>query len=279
MNQLAISIILFLSFCLLLSVLWALIHGIKTRTQLPRYVAEQLPEELMARLDHLISWRYVNYLDHKLFVLGKRQNGVYIYLAQMAALLLSLPLAFFMLSGGPGQIALWVVLLLAIVSAPLLYIQGQLMRKKEHFLSAFSFFLDLLKLCLTSGASLNQGLKLCSVVRINPFLSHNLQRLIDDLEQGNHFEAAWSDFGQRCDEPEVDAFVFAILQAHKQGLSLAPILTQQSRRIKTVLFVQAEKKALSLPTKLIFPILFFIFPTTFIVITFPLALNLLENLS
>lgn len=278
MSQFTIALILFLSFCLLLSVLWLLIDRVNSKTRLPRYVREQLPEDLLARLDHVISWQYVNYLDHKLFVLGKKQIGVYVYLAQMAALLLALPLAFIMAPAGVAQLALATGLCAGIVALPWLYLHGQLMRKKEHFLSAFSFLLDLLKLCLTSGASLNQGLKLCTVVQINPFLSQNLQRLIDDLEQGSHFEAAWSDFGRRCDEPEVDAFVFAILQAHKQGLSLASILTQQSRRIKTVLFVQAEKKALALPTKLIFPILFFIFPTTFIVITFPLALNLLENL-
>lgn len=278
MNQFIILLLLFISFCLLFSLLWAGLLRLRQSANLSVMQLRRIQEALLTRLDHLISWKYVNYLDRKLFVLGRAPYGVYIYLIQIGFVLLFLPLAIVMLDSFLYQFLVAVFIILLAGALPTAYLHAALNREKDNFLTAFGFFLDLLKLCLTSGASLNQSLKLSSDIELSKFLAVNIQHLIDDLEQGTAYAQAWSAFGRRCDEAEVDAFVFAVLQAHKQGMSLATILQQQSERIKTVLFVQAEKKALALPTKLIFPILVFIFPTTFIVISFPLLLNLLGSL-
>lgn len=234
-------------------------------------------DKLLIHLDHIISWKYVNYINKKLFVLGYKEHGVIIYLMQIVIAVFLLPLSYFLLESIYTQLVFIIFSLLLVAVLPIGYVHQLLAQQKKGFLTAFGFFLDLLRLSLTSGASLNQSLKLSACVDMNAFLLKHIQQLIEDLEQGSGFAHAWSAFAQRCDESEVDAFVFAILQAHKQGMSLAAILEQQSQRIKTVLFIQAEKKALALPTKLIFPVLVFIFPTTFIVISFPLVLNLLSQ--
>src|SRR5690625_666564 len=228
-------------------------------------------------LNYIISWRYIELLNSRFYLLNIKQSALNIYMVQIVLLLFGSVLLLFFTSGLLFFFALFSLWFALVFLLPIFYLNSLIAKKKENLLSAFSFFLDLLSLCLGSGASINQSLKVSSSFSRCPFLLENIHFLIDQLEQGVPSEQAWTKFSQRCDQEDVRAFVFAVLQAQKQGLSLTEVLQQQSQRIKTVLFTQAEKKALALPTKLIFPILVFIFPITFIVIAFPLVYGLLEN--
>lgn len=232
---------------------------------------------LSAYLYHLISWRYINLLDRKAAFLGISVSGLKVYWGQLAFSLIAAVLILFWGFNFIAGLLLWLGVTALCFVLPLMYFNQQAAKRKQGFLDAFSFLLDLLALNLSAGVSLNQSLKLANTHSQSSFLHGNVQQLIQALEQGLAVEKAWKDFAQRCDHTEVDAFVFAILQAHRQGLALQQVLQQQARQIKLVIYTAAEKKALALPTKLIFPIVVFIFPITFIVIAFPLLYGMLEQ--
>lgn len=59
-----------------------------------------------------------------------------------------------------------------------------------------------------------------------------------------------------------------MIQAERTGASLGPVLRAQSDQLRSARFLKAEKMAMEAPVKLLGPLIMFIFPTTFMVITF-----------
>lgn len=226
---------------------------------------------------HLISWRYINLVERKAAFIGLSLPGVRLYFSQLAFSFLVAIYGVYQDFHLIGWVFIWMTATAACFLLPLFYFNQQAAKLKQGFLDAFSFLLDLLALNLSAGMSLNQSLKIANTHSESIFLQENVQQLIHALEQGVPVEQAWREFAERCDQEDVNAFVFAVLQAHRQGLALQRVLHQQARQIKVVIYTAAEKKALALPTKLIFPIMVFIFPITFIVIAFPLVYGMLAQ--
>ena len=66
-----------------------------------------------------------------------------------------------------------------------------------------------------------------------------------------------------------------MIQAERMGSSMANVLRVQAEQRRNERFQRAEKKAMQAPVKLIFPLIVFIFPVTFIVLGFPIAMKFL----
>jgi tight adherence protein C len=73
------------------------------------------------------------------------------------------------------------------------------------------------------------------------------------------------------------SFVNTVVQAEKMGSSLAHILKIQAEQRRQERFQRAEKKAMEAPVKLIGPLVLFIFPTTFIILAFPIVMKFLRE--
>ncbi|HLR29671.1 MAG TPA: type II secretion system F family protein [Paenalcaligenes sp.] len=237
----------------------------------------QIITKLTPYLQHFVSWRYINLIERKAAFNGISLSGIKLYFSQLGFSFLVAVFGVYQNFHLIGWMLIWAITTALCFLLPLFYFNQLASKRKQGFLDAFSFLLDLLALNLGAGMSLNQSLKIANAHSESIFLQGNIQQLIHALEQGVAVERAWRDFAQRCDQEDVNTFVFAVLQAHRQGLALQRVLRQQARQIKAVIYTTAEKKALALPTKLIFPIMFFIFPITFIVIAFPLAYGMLAQ--
>ena len=68
--------------------------------------------------------------------------------------------------------------------------------------------------------------------------------------------------------------VSALVQGEMMGSSIGPILRAQSEQRRTERFQRAEKLALEAPVKMLGPLIMCIFPCTFIVIGFPIVMQL-----
>jgi len=80
---------------------------------------------------------------------------------------------------------------------------------------------------------------------------------------------------ERLDSREIHSFTSALAQAERTGASLGQTLRIQADQRRTERFQRAEKLALEAPVKLVFPLVAFIFPTTFIVLGFPIVMKFL----
>lgn len=73
------------------------------------------------------------------------------------------------------------------------------------------------------------------------------------------------------------ALVGAVVQAERMGSGLAKSLRFQSEQRRSERFQRAEKQAMEAPVKLVFPLLVFIFPVTFIVLGFPIVMKFVQE--
>jgi tight adherence protein C len=101
--------------------------------------------------------------------------------------------------------------------------------------------------------------------------------VLRDMRSGVQRAKALQRMAERLDIQEVTSFVNAVVQAEKMGSSLAGVLRIQAEQRRNERFQRAEKKAMEAPVKLVGPLVIFIFPTTFMVLAFPIFMKFLNE--
>lgn len=101
--------------------------------------------------------------------------------------------------------------------------------------------------------------------------------VLRDLRSGITRAKALQRMSERLEIQEVTSFVNAVVQAEKMGSSLAGVLRIQAEQRRNERFQRAEKKAMEAPVKLVGPLVIFIFPTTFMVLAFPIIMKFLRQ--
>jgi tight adherence protein C len=71
----------------------------------------------------------------------------------------------------------------------------------------------------------------------------------------------------------VRSFVQAVIQADEYGIAIGRVLRVQAKTLRLRRRQRAEQQAMKLPVKVLFPLLFFIFPVLFIAILGPAVIN------
>jgi tight adherence protein C len=134
--------------------------------------------------------------------------------------------------------------------------------------------IDLLVLCLESGASLGTALKLTHDKSASGPLQKLLAGVLQQMRAGRGRSAAFREAMEQFDLPAITGLMTALIQADARGMSLGPVLRSQSTQCVAERFVKAERAAMQAPVKLLLPLLLCIFPCTFIVIAVPIAARL-----
>ncbi len=157
---------------------------------------------------------------------------------------------------------------------PLHQLKRRARERQLHMLREFPFLLDMTTLCVEAGLNL-QGALIQAVQHGPPgALKTELGRALSDMRAGMPRMAALRSFAERTGLPAVSQWVMAVDQADQLGMSLGPILRAQSDQRRNERFLRAEKLALEAPVKMLFPMVVCIFPCTFLVIGFPIAVKL-----
>ena len=84
--------------------------------------------------------------------------------------------------------------------------------------------------------------------------------------------AVWHSTGS----PHVTNVVASVTQAEETGGSLGDVLSDQARQRRQERFLRAEKLANQAPVKMLFPLIALLFPITFIIIGFPIVVQLID---
>jgi len=140
------------------------------------------------------------------------------------------------------------------------------------------FVLDMTTLCVEAGLNLQGALQQAAQFGPAGPLRDELTHALADMRTGATRLEAMRAMAQRADLPAVRALVAALAQADAMGMSLGPVLRAQAEQRRHERFQRAERLALLAPVKMLFPLLACIFPCTFIVLGFPLAVQLLQAL-
>jgi tight adherence protein C len=163
-------------------------------------------------------------------------------------------------------------------AAPCVALRERIVTRQRQLLRELPGYLDLLALALEAGCAFNAALQL-AVQRSPPStLRSGLERVLREMRAGSQRGEALRRFEQRAQVPALAAAVAAIVQAEVTGVSLVPVIRAQSVRGTQERFARAEKLAMEAPVKMLAPLVLCIFPCTFIVIGFPIAVRLLWGL-
>jgi tight adherence protein C len=160
---------------------------------------------------------------------------------------------------------------------PDLWLRDQREARQRQILKALPLYLDIVTLCVEAGLNLTSALtQAVQKGPANPF-KHELNRVLRDVRTGRPRADAFRSLAERVQMPAVSSVVSALITADRQGSALGPILRAQSEQRRNERFQRAEKLAMEAPVKMLFPLIAFIFPCTFAVIAFPIAMKFLQE--
>lgn len=105
-------------------------------------------------------------------------------------------------------------------------------------------------------------------------LSEELVRTLQDMQVGRSRKDAYLAMAERADVPDLRSFVRAVVQADTYGIALASVLRIQAKQMRVKRRQRAEEKAMKLPVKVLFPLIFCILPVLFTVILGPAVISI-----
>ncbi len=140
--------------------------------------------------------------------------------------------------------------------------------------------LDLMVICSEAGLGLDQ-----SILRVSLELKHSQPEISDELslvtmeqKASRPRDEALRNLAERTDIPAVRALTSTLIQADSFGTSIAKTLRVYSDTLRTQRRQDAEERAAKTTVKLVFPLVFFIFPSIFVVALGPSAIVLWEGM-
>jgi tight adherence protein C len=204
------------------------------------------------------------------------------YFAAKTVLALLLPaLAGVLLAGlsdGAGRGGLTLLLILAALGY---YLPNALLartaggRQREIF-EHLPDALDLLTVCVEAGLSLERALaKVAAEVHIKSVaLAQELQLVLMEMRAGFSKEKALRNLALRSGVDDVDTLVAMLIQSERFGTSMGDSLRVHAENLRSKRSMLAEEAAAKIALKLLFPLIFCIFPTLMLVLLGPAALQL-----
>jgi len=138
--------------------------------------------------------------------------------------------------------------------------------------------LDLIVVCMEAGLSLDQAvLRTADEVDMSqPVLSDELALLNLEQRAGRPRADCWKHLADRTDVDAMRSVVAILVQVDQFGTSVAKALRIHSETLRTRRRQEAEEQAAKTTVKLVFPLVFFIFPSIFVVVLGPAMITLLE---
>jgi tight adherence protein C len=179
-----------------------------------------------------------------------------------------------------GQTGLLVTLVLGIAGwiGPSFYVDKRIRRRQKEIQLALADTLDLLVTCVEAGLGMNQAmLRVSEEIRhLSPEMSRELAMVNLEIRAGRPREDALRNLGERTGLEDLQSLTSMLIQADRLGTSVAQALRIQSETLRTKRRQRAEEEAAKTVVKILFPLVFFIFPALFVVILGPAAISIME---
>lgn len=149
-------------------------------------------------------------------------------------------------------------------------------RRKREIFETIPDALDLLTVCVEAGLSLERALvKVAAEIHIKSVtLAQELQLVLMEMRAGFSKEKSLRNFALRIGLDDVDSLVAMLIQSERFGTSIGDALRVYSDNLRNKRRVIAEEAAAKIGLKLLFPLIFCIFPTLLMVLLGPAVIQL-----
>ncbi len=139
--------------------------------------------------------------------------------------------------------------------------------------------LDLLVICIEAGLSLDQATARTAqeLKGAQPELCDEFGVLVLEQRAGRARSDAWKHLGERTGVDSVRNLVSVLVQSEQFGTSVAKTLRQHADTLRAQRIQTVEEMAAKTTVKLVFPLVFFIFPALFLVVLGPAVLLMMDS--
>ncbi|HEY0417441.1 MAG TPA: type II secretion system F family protein [Gaiellaceae bacterium] len=138
--------------------------------------------------------------------------------------------------------------------------------------------IDLLVVTVEAGLGFQGSLRLAGE-RVGGPLGDELRLTLQEQALGMSMIESLDHWLARCDTPSVRSFVRAVTQGERLGLSVGQILRNLALEMRKRRKAYAEERAQKAPVKILFPLVFLIFPALFVVVLGPALFRIIDALS
>jgi tight adherence protein C len=156
-----------------------------------------------------------------------------------------------------------------------IWIRDRLKEVEVQVIKNLPNFLDMLTLAVESGCNLTVGITVAVDKSPDSPLRRAFARLLREVRSGRGRVDALRMLEERLDIGAITSLTTTLVQAEKTGASLGSVLRAQSTQRTNERFARAEKLAMEAPVKMLGPLILCIFPCTFVVLGFPIAIKMM----
>lgn len=161
---------------------------------------------------------------------------------------------------------------------PDLLIRSNAQKRREAIRLELPNSLDQMLISVQAGLGFEAAMARAAESGKGP-LADEFIRTLQDIQVGRSRKDAYLDMSQRVDVPDVRSFIRAVVQADAYGIAIAKVLKAQAQEMRTKRRQRAEEYAMKIPVKILFPLIFCIFPTLFIILLGPAVMNIIAAFS
>ena len=225
---------------------------------------------------------YLGMLDRRLALAGRPPAWTIdkILIAKPLAATAGALLALLWISGDPvpTRFVLGGLLVLLCFFVPDLLLVSRGQERQEKIQNALADTLDQMTIAVEAGLGFEAAMAKAATNGKGP-LAEEFIRTLQDMSIGRTRTHAYQALGERTTSADLRRFTRSVIQADTYGIAIADVLRVQAGEMRLRRRQRAEEKAMKVPVKVLFPLVFCILPVLFIVLLTPAVLSMVEAFS
>jgi tight adherence protein C len=187
------------------------------------------------------------------------------------------------LLGATAMVTLLVAVYFAAVGyiAPVFKVRSRARARQKEITLALPDALDLMVVCVEAGLGINQAMvRVASEIHhVSVVLAEEMHLMNLEIRAGRPRNEALRNLAERTGVEDVRGLVSTLIQAERFGTPIGPALRVHAETLRDKRKQRAREAAAKTTIKLVFPLVFCIFPAMFVVLVGPGVIQIIEALS
>lgn len=147
--------------------------------------------------------------------------------------------------------------------------------RQKNILRDLPYTLDLITVSVEAGLSFDGAIARV-VNNLSGELCDEFGKSLKEMRMGIQKKAALKNMSERCEVRELSLLITSLIQADDLGVSLGKVLRIEAANLREHRKQAARERAMKAPVKMLFPLIFFIFPSIFIIILGPAVIKMMS---